>query len=296
MHSTALHQSVMLDEAINGLHIQPDHWYVDGTFGRGGHTNAILKQGGKVIAFDVDHQAIEYGQATFNQEIEQGSLYLVRENFDHLSKTILHLQNQANIPNISGILFDFGTSVDQLLDQTRGFSFDSDAELDMRMDDRLGVKAKDLLALLPENQLADLFFNQGGERFAKPIAKAIAKQRTKQAITTTKQLADLISKLKPRIGKLHPATKVFQALRIAVNTELTSIEAVLPQAFKVLHKGGSLVTIAFHEGEDRLVKHFFKHLADTNQALASELIQPSEQELLINPRARSAKLRIATKL
>lgn len=294
--TTALHQPVMLTQAITALKVQPDHWYLDGTFGRGGHTKAILAAGGKVLAFDVDHQAIAFGQEQFAAEIAQGSLKLVRENFDQLAQVVQELQATQTIGPISGILFDFGTSVDQLLDPNRGFSFESNAELDMRMDDRLGVTAKDLLAVLPEKQLAELFQNEGGERFAKPIAKAIAKQRLVQPITTTNQLATLISRIKPRIGKLHPATKVFQALRIAVNTELSVIEAVLPQAWSVLEPGSNLVTISFHEGEDRLAKHFMKQLEGEGQAHTTELQQPTETELLENPRARSAKLRVATKI
>jgi 16S rRNA (cytosine1402-N4)-methyltransferase len=291
---SALHQSVMLEEALAALGVKPGNWYIDGTFGRGGHTAAILARGGKVVAFDMDHQAIEYGQAKFAQAIADHSLILVRENFDQLERVITELQNQGQVGPIAGILFDFGTSVDQLLDPSRGFSFDSDAELDMRMDNRLGVKAKDLLAILPEKQLAALFQEEGGEQFAKPIAKAIAKTRTNQPITTTKQLAELISKIKPRTGKLHPATKVFQALRIAVNTELSNIAAVLPQAMRVLATG-SLVTIAFHEGEDRLVKQFMKEVATSNKITVKDLQQPSTKEQEDNPRARSAKLRVAIK-
>lgn len=292
--TTALHESVMLEEAINGLDVKPDKWYIDGTFGRGGHTRAILKKGGKVIAFDVDHQAIEYGQQQLEKEIEQGSLILIRENFDHLQAETEKLKQQRKVDTISGVLFDFGTSVDQLLDKERGFSFDSDAELDMRMDDRLGVKAKDLLAVLPEKQLAELFLNEGGEKFAKPIAKKIVERRSQKPITTTKELANLVERVKQRRGKLHPATKVFQALRIAVNTELSSIEQVLPQAFAVLSEG-NIVTISFHEGEDRLVKRFFKQQEEEQQIKEHTLRQPSETEIIKNPRSRSARLRVAKK-
>lgn len=292
---TALHQPVMLTEAITELNVKPGNWYIDGTFGRGGHTATILAKSGKVIAFDMDEQAITFGQTKFAIEIANNQLILVRENFDQLERVVRQLQKANQVGPINGILFDFGTSVDQLLDPNRGFSFDSDAELDMRMDNRLGVKAKDLLAILPEKQLAQLFENEGGEQFARVIAKMISKVRTEQPITTTKQLAELITKIKPRTGKLHPATKVFQALRIAVNTELSNIESVLPQAIHVLETG-SLVTIAFHEGEDRLVKHFFKRIAESKpEFVIKEVQQSTESEQQINPRARSAKLRVATK-
>jgi 16S rRNA (cytosine1402-N4)-methyltransferase len=289
---TAIHQTVMLEEAVEFLQVEKGKWYVDGTFGRGGHTDAILNLGGKVVAFDVDQDAIEYGQAEFPKEIADGSLLLIRENFDRLQSTILSLQAEGKIGDIHGVLFDFGTSADQLLDVNRGFSFLGDAELDMRMDDRLGVKAKDLLAILPEKQLAELFANEGGEKYAKPIAKAVVERRSQKAITTSNQLSEIVEKVKPRKGKLHPATKVFQALRIAVNTELSSIETALPQAFSIL-KSGRVVAISFHEGEDRLVKRYFVKLETEGKIKEHKLRQPSEMEIIRNPRSRSAKLRYA---
>jgi len=292
-----LHQSVLLQEAVNYLNVETDQYYVDATFGRGGHTQEILKKGGKVIALDCDREAIEYGQKTFANEIKQGKLILIRENFDKLEQVINELKNKDQVKEIKGILFDFGTSVDQLKSEARGFSFDTpESELDMRMDDRLGVKAKDLLAVLSEKQLAELFKEYGGEYQAKAIAKAI--DRTKKSgdltkLATVGGLVDLITKVKRgHRGHLHPATKVFQALRIAVNDELSSINKAMPQTLAII-KTGRIVTIAFHEGEDRIIKNLFKDWAQTNLGtiITHKAIKPDEEELNKNPRARSAKLR-----
>jgi len=294
-----LHQPVLLAEVIELLRIKQGAWYVDATFGRGGHTEAILQQGGKVIALDVDQAAITYGQEYFAKQIQAQDLILFRENFDRLDQVTSKFKLKHQIDKISGILFDFGTSVDQLKDKQRGFSFESDSELDMRMDDRLGVKAKDLLAALSGRELSQMLWELGGEQKARAIAHAIINERAKQPITTTRQLADLVSKFYGgRKGKLHPATKVFQALRITVNSELDSIQVALPLAFTLLTKGGRIVTIAFHEGEDRLVKHYFKKLISENVAaeVTKRALQPTEEEIANNPRSRSAKLRAIEKL
>lgn len=296
------HVSVLKSEALAALQVQPGSWYIDATFGRGGHTAEILKQGGKVIAFDVDQDAISYGQAHFAKELEAGQLILVHQNFDKLSETWKSLQtgkleqnSLSEIQNaeISGILFDFGVSSPQLTDPDRGFSFQHDGPLDMRMDKRLGVQAKDLLAVLPEKQLAEMLWVYGGEEQSRKIAKMIVDHRSSVPFTTTQHLADSIARIKPRTGHLHPATKTFQALRIAVNSELDSIEQALPQALEVVKAGGRVVTISFHEGEDRLAKHRFQDWErhGKGQMLDKKAIIPTEEELTHNPRARSAKLR-----
>lgn len=285
-----MHQPVLLTETIEALNIQPNHWYIDGTFGRGGHSAAIIQKGGKVIAFDFDPQAIEFGQNQFAQEITDKKLILIKSNFDKLG--------QAVDKPISGVLFDFGTSSDQLTDKERGFSFDSDTHLDMRMDPSLGVTAKDLLAIVPEKQLAELFQDYGGESEAKAIAHAIEQRRkSNQPITTTRQLADLVSKAKKKKTSLHPATKVFQALRIAVNDELNNIKRVLPQALEILSPHGRIVTISFHDGEDRIAKHTFKEWQQQNLGtiITKKPITPTQQEINDNQKSRSAKLRIFEK-
>jgi len=286
----ALHQPVMLEETVQALRIKADSWYVDGTFGRGGHTRKILELGGKVIAIDHDQEAIEYGQIHFQKEVDEGRLRLIRANFAQLENTLT--EQFSNKTTIAGILFDFGTSVDQLTNQERGFSFTGNGPLDMRMDDRLGVTAAQLLAVLNEEQLTEAFKTYGGEESARAIAKAIVSTRTKKPIQSTQELVKVVERVKRHRGKLHPATKVFQALRIVVNSELESIAQVLPAALRQLSPGGALVCIAFHEGEDRLVKQFFKVASEKSLGSAMELQKPTSTETSLNPRARSAKLRV----
>jgi 16S rRNA (cytosine1402-N4)-methyltransferase len=286
------HTTVLLEEAVKQLNVQAEHTYIDCTFGRGGHTAKILNAGGTVIALDWDEDAITAGEERFKTEIVAGKLRLIRESFSKLRQVI----SQLKVTKVSGILFDFGTSTNQLMSAERGFSFQEDGDLDMRMDNRLGVKAKDILAIIPEKQLIKLFTEFGGEDDAWKIAKAIKK--SPDPITTTGQLATLIERVKRvRHGKLHPATKVFQALRIAVNSELDEITQVMPQALQLLEAEGRIVTIAFHEGEDRIVKTTFKEWE--SQHLGEQLTQrpltPSEEEVVENPRSRSAKLRIFKK-
>jgi 16S rRNA (cytosine1402-N4)-methyltransferase len=288
------HIPVLREEALTALAITKDHWYIDATFGGGGHTQAILDQGGRVIGFDWDIEAISGAQTKFAPEIAAQQLILVNESFSKMYDETAKLMPDL-VGTISGILFDFGTSTTQLMSSSRGFSFEGDGVLDMRMDQRLGVMAKDILAVVPEKQLIQLFFNEGGELDAKKIAKAIKSNPT--PIETTAELVSVISRVKRRTGKLHPATKVFQALRIAVNSELSNIESTLPQAYRLLAPAGVIVTISFHEGEDRIAKHSFKQWADKGlgSVLTKDVITPSEAEIEKNPRSRSAKLRVFRK-
>lgn len=292
------HQSVLLNEAVAQLQIKNNNWYVDATFGRGGHTSEIIRQGGHVLAFDVDQTAIEYANQQFTQEIETGKLIVVRENFEKLASVVRKLQDQQSITEVSGVLFDFGTSSEQLTSSERGFSFQGDGLLDMRMDDRLGVTAADLLAVLNPKQLAEVFWNYGGEPKSKQIAAQIVKLREKGLpVRTTQQLAEVVSRIVPRTGKLHPATKVFQALRIAVNSELDVIETGLKNALEVTQTQGRIATISFHEGEDRLAKTAFKKWdeAGLGKIITSKPLSPSQAEIDLNPRSRSAKLRVFEK-
>lgn len=287
------HIPVLLEEAIDLLTVTAGRWYIDCTFGQGGHTAALLTAQANVVAFEWDERAYTAGLERFAEEINQQQLILVRENFTRITEVWRH-----NMPNQqpSGILFDLGTSTQQLLSTDRGFSFSSDSSLDMRMDTRLGVRAVDLLTVLSVKQLTDVFSELGGEEEAHRIATAI--KASPQPIHTTQVLADLIARTKRKGTGLHPATKVFQALRIAVNMELDNISEALPQALELLPRGGRLVTIAFHEGEDSIVKHLFK-LWEKNQLctiLTKKPITPSEAELRRNPRSRSSKLRAMEKL
>ncbi|MDR0462874.1 MAG: 16S rRNA (cytosine(1402)-N(4))-methyltransferase RsmH [Pseudomonadales bacterium] len=296
-----MHRTVFKDLATNYLEVRKDEWYVDATFGAGGHTEAILQLGGKVVAFDYDESAISKGQKRFKDEIENGQLILVRENFDLLEKTVVDLQHEGKIDFISGVLLDLGTSTDQLMSSEFGLSFSQSGPLDMRLDNRLGVKAADLIMVLSEKQLATLFFEYGGELEGRQIAKAIVSRRNKygaRAFASTGDLVTLITATKKHTSThLHPATKVFQALRIAVNDEIANLERVLPQAFNVLAPKGRLVTIAFHEGEDRPIKQFMKNLQVRALATLIEKrpVLPDRTELK-NPRSRSAKMRILEKL
>lgn len=293
------HQSVLLKEAVELLAVKPHHWYLDGTFGRGGHTAEILANKGCVIALDYDQQAIQAGSARFQSEIESGTLILVRENFAGFATVWPKLPPKAK--HLSGALFDFGTSIEQLrYDDQRGLSFlNPESPLDMRLDSRLGVTAADLLMVLDEKQLAQLLFEAGGEMRARAIARAIVQERRKgHRFQTTGDLITLIQKVSShRQGHLHPATKVFQALRIAVNDELNNIADGLPMIFSLLEPSSRLVTIAFHEGEDRIVKRLFKEWESSGEGsvITKKPLTPGEQEVKNNSRSRSAKLRALEK-
>lgn len=293
------HISVLATESIEALHVEPGKWYIDATFGRGGHTQMVLELGGHVVAFDFDQQAITFGNEQFKKSIDEKSLILMNENFAQIKRVIHDLQRRNEIGPVAGALFDFGTSVEQLTDQERGFSFTGSAELDMRLDKNLAVKAKDLLAVLTDKQLTQVFSEYGGEHSARSIAKIIVRSRDQgQSVTTTDQLVRLIQKVKgPQRGRIHPATKVFQALRIAVNDELTSISEALPDTLEILEPGSRIVTIAFHEGEDRIVKQLFRSWEAErkgNQPIKKPLV-PTKAEQNRNPRSRSAKLRVFEK-
>jgi len=287
------HVPVMLQEVIENLNVQAEHWYIDATFGQGGHTQEILSLKGKVIAFDYDEQNIIAGKEKFSLEIESENLILIRENFNQLKQVVNQLQQ---VKSISGILFDFGTTSEQLAADDRGLSFHgAEQELDMRLDQRLGVKAKDLLAIMSQKQLQKIFEVFGGETESRKISKKIIELRkNNQFITSASELANLVSEIKHHGSRnIHPATKVFQALRIAINNELENIQQALPQALEIISSGGKIITIAFHEGEDRIVKNNFKNWEKESRGIQDpkKVLKPSEQEILKNPNSRSAKLR-----
>jgi 16S rRNA (cytosine1402-N4)-methyltransferase len=294
------HQPVLLDQVLTALDIKPGYWYVDATFGHGGHTKKIIEKNGKVLAIDYDWQNIKHAQNKFATLINNQQLILVNANFNQLLQIVSTKLNQEARSKIAGILFDFGTTSEQLSDQQSGISFwGSNQELDMRIDKNLGVRAKDLLAVLSQKQLQHLFGEFGGEREASRISKEIAKRRqVGEYITTVSQLVSLIKNTKKHFPKnIHPATKVFQALRIAVNSELENIEQALPQALKILALEGVIVTIAFHQGEDRLAKQLFVLWEKNNLGLrlTKKPIVPTPDEISQNPNSRSAKMRIFKK-
>ncbi len=307
------HTPVLLKEVIELLRIEPDNWYIDCNLGGGGHTEEILKNGGKVIGIDMDEDAIREVAKNHHIQLEnvnyhtQGyseKLILYQDNFVNLGNIMTEINKKIS-PNtnpikVSGIMYDLGLSSYQLATAGRGFSFMHDAPLDMRMSDQLGVKAIDLIAALGEKELTTLFTKYGEEPFAKKIARTIVEQRKIQPIFTTKQLADLVLTVKyKRPGdKIHPATQIFQALRIAVNDELNSLRDSLPQAFELLETDGRLLVISFHSLEDRIVKDYFHTLENQKkgQSLSDKPIISSQEEISQNPRSRSAKMRVIQKL
>lgn len=304
------HQPVLCQTAVDYFvpRITAHAWFIDATFGAGGHARLLLEKGARVIGLDYDPMTIAAGNELFKNEIEiSHNLILIETNFDQIDQVVVNLRRQRMLTTddqIMGVLFDLGTNSDQLTANDRGLSFTGDGPLDMRLSSGLNVTARDLLLALPEKQLAEMFAEIGGEQQAKGIARAIVRYRqevgSQFAFQSTSELVEIIEKVKGRrrhSEHLHPATKTFQALRIIVNDELGNLERALPRAWSVLAPQGRLVTIAFHEGEDRLAKHFDKEMATTGEAqlLTHHPLVPDAKELEKNPRARSAKLRVIEK-
>lgn len=292
------HIPVLITEVLEYLNPKPNGIYIDCTFGGGGHTRAILEKEPtcRVIAMDWDMKAFELNSDTLMEEFGD-RVELVWSNFAQIEHKIKPL----NLPHIDGILADFGTSQYQIKSRP-GFSFSIDTPLDMRMSpSHQKVTAAMILNNASEKELNHIFTVYGEEYKSRPIVAAIIQERAKKSFRTTKQLADLLQKVTPRAGrKIHPATKVFQALRIAVNQELDQIETFMPAALRLLSPGGRLVCISFHSLEDRLVKQYFR---DRDKELNSEfcLLTPrvviaGDEELAINPSSRSAKLRAIEKI
>lgn len=299
------HIPVMLNEVISYLSVQKSHWYIDCNLGGGGHTEGILQAGGKVLGIDLDPDAINEVAKNHSLEVteKEGRLFaqsekliLVQDNFSHLSQ----ITQLSQIPPVSGILFDLGVSSFQLETPERGFSFNADAPLDMRMNPSIGVTAADLVNALPEKELTRMFWEYGEENFSRPIARKIVEARKAKMIETTNELANIILSVRRRSpsDRTHPATRVFQALRIAVNDELQSLEEALPQALNILSPKGRLVIISFHSLEDRIVKNFFKEGEQKGNVkiLTPKPVEPTEEEIVNNPRSRSGKLRVAEKI
>lgn len=297
-------------EAFEALAVQADGLYIDATFGRGGHTALILGAlgpEGRVLAFDRDPAAIEAGHRRFPDEVR---LALVGAPFADIAARVPGL-----LPGraVRGILFDLGVSSPQLDDPTRGFSFRADGPLDMRMDPASGEPVSAWLARAGEPEIREVIATLGEERFARRIAAAIVATRSSKPLTTTLQLADLVSRaVKMREPGRHPATRTFQALRMFVNDELGQLKTALAGALELLAVGGRLVAISFHSLEDRMVKQFFQGHSTVNPVFAGlPVIPDSEQprlkrigsktragdeELAANPRARSSVLRVAEKV
>ena len=286
------HISVMPQEVLHWLEPTSGNTLVDGTLGGGGHTLALAKQvmpGGEVIAVDLDAEAI----ARVRPQVGQLPIRICQANFSEIPEILAG----ADISSVDGILLDLGLSSDQLADDERGFSFQAAGELDLRFDPGEGEPAWQLLSYINERSLANLIYNYGEERYSRRIAKRIVEARKAAPIRTAQQLAEIVRACVPR-SKSHPidpATRTFQALRIAVNGELDALQQALQSFPACLATGGRLAIISFHSLEDRLVKHAFRD-DERLEALTRKPIQASDAECAANPRARSAKLRVAERL
>lgn len=308
--SDSSHQTVLLEEAVDALVQDVDGFYVDGTFGRGGHSARILQRlspNGTLLAIDKDAQALAVARERMGQDerfaIEQAS-------FADLSRLVAE---RGMTGKVKGLLLDLGVSSPQLDEAERGFSFLKDGPLDMRMDQSRGESAADWLKRAPEGEIVRVLKEYGEERFAKRMARALVAERAERPITRTAQLAEIVKAANPAWEKgKHPATRAFQAIRIHINDELSDLESVLEQALEVLEPGGRLVVISFHSLEDRVVKRFIRRqekgqplpagLPVTDDQLERRLrscgkaARADDQEVNTNVRARSAIMRVAEKI
>jgi 16S rRNA (cytosine1402-N4)-methyltransferase len=289
-----LHHSVLLHEVVDFLSVHPGGIYVDGTLGLGGHSQAILQKtapDGRVIAFEWDEHAIALSRVRLQEYA--GRMTIIRRNFAEITAGL----EEAGVSRVDGMLIDVGLSSLQLDQGERGFSFQRDEPLDMRMDNRREVTAASILASSTEQELADIFYYFGEERQARPIAARIIRARNEEAIRTSAQLAALVVQAVPRRfhpKKIHAATKVFQALRIAVNTELENLSRILDEAVPFLKPGARFCVISFHSLEDRVVKRKFRNNEEL-EVVTTKPVRPTADEITKNPRSRSARLRVAEK-
>ncbi len=310
--SDLAHQPVLFDEVLEALAIKPDGVYVDGTFGRGGHAAAILQQlgeNGRLLVMDKDPQAIASAKQAY---ADDARVTIIHDDYAHM---LQQLDRRDLRQLVDGVLLDLGVSSPQLDDASRGFSFQHNGPLDMRMNPEQGISAAQWIMTASEKEIATVLWELGEERFSRRIARRIVDFRQQQPISDTATLAGLISECVPK-GKQHkhPATRSFQAIRIRVNEELEHIQSLLGDIFEVLKIGGRLLVISFHSLEDRLVKRFFKKhstppalprglpLRDSEIAVTVRLrtigkaVRASAREVALNPRARSAVLRIAERV
>ena len=301
------HISVLLDEAIQHLDVEPGGHYVDGTVGAGGHALAILSASypdGCLLAIDADPAAV--AQSRQRLRLWRDRVVFVEGNF----RSLRSIAEAHGFGSVQGILLDLGVSSMQLTSPKRGFSFQSEGPLDMRFSSQRGPSAADLVNQSSEEELADIFWRYGEEKSSRRIARSIVQHRP---VFRTRELADIVARVVPRRGKIHPATRVFQALRVAVNDELAALKDALPQAVELLEPGGKIVVISFHSLEDRIVKRFFQREARdcvcppelpvcrcshkaTLRIVTAKPIRPSPEEVRTNPRSRSARLRAAQRV
>ena len=303
-----LHKTVLLEEAVEALRIKADGTYVDATFGRGGHSRAILARlgsAGRLIAIDRDPEAL-----AFAKRIVDSRLTVFQAEFGRIGRVIA----DADVEEVDGVLLDLGVSSPQLDSAARGFSFRFDGPLDMRMDPGHGKSAAEWLAQASEQEIGEVIKRHGEERFAKQIARAIVAARSSGPVDRTRQLAQIVAKAVPtREPHQDPATRTFQAIRIHINQELEELEIALPQCLEMLNVGGRLVVISFHSLEDRIVKQYMRtqaqpgalparlpvraaELPKPRMRLVGKPVYPSDAEIAANPRARSAVMRVAERV
>ncbi|MEI8384358.1 MAG: 16S rRNA (cytosine(1402)-N(4))-methyltransferase RsmH [Nitrosomonadaceae bacterium] len=310
-----MHTTVLLHEAVDALAVKPDGIYVDGTYGRGGHSRLILDRlggGGRLIAIDKDPEAVTAGKI-----IKDSRFSIVHNRFSQIPQVLRDL----GVERVDGVLMDLGVSSPQLEQATRGFSFRLDGPLDMRMDTSQGQTAAEWLASVSEAHLREVIKNYGEERFAKQVARAIVVASAQEPIVTTARLSEIVAAAvrscsHQRENKQNPATRTFQAIRIYLNQELEDLSMTLPQCVETLKSGGRMVVISFHSLEDRIVKRFIREAANSDKLprgvplrakevqelacqklrLIGKAIHPSELEVAENPRARSAVMRVAERV
>lgn len=306
-----MHISVLLKESINSLEIKEDGIYVDGTLGYAGHSSEILKRikKGHLFAFDQDQNAILSSTKRLSEISDNFSI--IKSNFVHLKEKLQELE----VKEVDGILFDLGVSSPQLDEASRGFSYHHDAPLDMRMDQSSDLSAYDVVNFYEEKELSRVFFQYGEEKYSNSIARNIVKYRANKHIETTLELVEIIKKSMPEKAKRdkHPARKTFQAIRIEVNHELEILENTMHQAMDLLKVGGVLSVITFHSLEDRIIKNVFKEATKIDDVVkglpnipesylpdfiltTSKAIKPSKEELELNNRSRSSKLRVIKRI
>ena len=289
------HKPVMSEEVLSMLKVSDGKVIVDATVGLGGHSAGILEKimpRGSLIAIDKDDEALAIAQENL-RPFGRHCLFM-HDDFRNLDKIL----EDADISGVDGVLFDLGVSSYQLDNPTRGFSIKAEGPLDMRMDRKSFISAYDLLNNLTEEEIASILWRFGQERFSRRIAHGVISARQKAPLSSTRQLADLVLRALPYKArfhhKIHPATRTFQALRIAVNRELDALDEALKKAALFLNKGGRICVISFHSLEDKIVKENFRQLARTNrfELVFKKILEPSEREVRENPRARSAKMRV----
>lgn len=306
------HFSVLYAESLQGLNIRPDGFYIDCTFGRGGHSRGILAHlnaSGRLLAFDRDLEALNSDHA---KEMQQDQRFSIHHGCFSTMEAVIKRTDWFG--KVDGVLLDLGVSSPQLDDSARGFSFLRNGSLDMRMDGSTGISAAEWLTQVDEKSLIKVLFEYGEERFAKRIARAVMEKRQESPLKTTRDLAQLIEKVVPKREKnKHPATRSFQAIRIEINNELGELKEGLQQAVNNLSSGGRLVVISFHSLEDRIVKRFIRNEsgrkfnpgklpikeADIEQGIlktVGKAVKAGKQEVLSNPRARSAVMRVAERV